>query len=130
MLRIILVGVVLLTLSAAEPTRGANANIDLIALKRTCDAVLGRQIDSSAWRRLRPYCQDPRALDELQFYCGGGWCSNTIPLRGGISLEFRCSSSRELYRAWAPDEMIVYFVSLKRGERTIYHREHRSIRKA
>jgi hypothetical protein len=130
MLRITLAGVVLVTLLAAEPTHIASADIDLTALKRTCDAVLGRQMLSPAWRRLRPYCQDRRGFDELQLYCGGGWCANSIPLRGGISLEFRCNSSRALYRAWEPDEMIVYWVSLKRGERTIYHRELRSIRKA
>ena len=129
MLRVTFFGVVLLTLSAVQTIRSADARIDLTALKRTCDAVLGRQIGSPAWCHLRPYCQDARALDELQFYCGGGWCANTIPLHGGISLEFRCSSARELYRAWEPDEMIVYFISLKRSERTIYHRERRSIRK-
>src|SRR3954463_8086626 len=112
-----------LVLGACQTTPPVTSSAEeLPDLERICASLVGKQMLSSNWYRLRPYLRHSRDLDAPAVEICVRTCSGSFDLRGGYRLDYVYVNPAHLGR-WKANEGIVVSVSLVRGKRRIFHRE-------
>jgi hypothetical protein len=95
---------------------------ELPELERICASLIGKQMLSSNWFRLRPYLQHSRDLNAPAVDICVRTCNGSFDLRGGYRLDYVYVNPAHLGR-WKEDEGIVTSVTVLRGQREIFHLE-------
>jgi hypothetical protein len=121
----LLIGALVLGACQTIPPVTSSAE-ELPELERICASLVGKQMLSPNWFRLRPYLQHSRDLDAPAVDICVRTCNGSFDLRGGYRLDYVYVNPAHLGR-WNANEGIVVSVSLVRGKRRIFHCEFQTV---
>lgn len=123
-MRAFLLAVTLLLLAETLGARDKGLSVlEVERVKHICGGLLDTQYLSKPWKQLEPYYRDERAVAS-ETVCSAS-CGGEITLRGGCFISCLYCNPMKVGsgKPWGPKDAQVWSISLRKGDKIIFHRE-------